>query len=131
MARKRILLIDDYAPFAASLRIALSSDHDVEVLCSGAEALARLRDPWFDAVLCDVVMPGISGIELFQRVRAASPHLADRFVFLTAGAISEEATAFLAQTGNPIVYKPFELQALCGTLAELWADKATSTRGAA
>ncbi|MHB8873912.1 MAG: response regulator [Myxococcaceae bacterium] len=128
MARKRILLVDDYAPFATSLGMALSVEHDVEVTGSGAEALASLETPGFDAVLCDVMMPGMSGIEVYQKVQQASPRLAKRFVFLTAGVLSEEAHTFLAEAGNPTMRKPFELQALCETLAQLWSDEAPRGR---
>ena len=130
MARKRILLIDDYGPFATSLSLALSAEHDVEVTLTGEEALARLDGLRYDAVLCDVVMPDVSGVDVYRRVRQSSPALARRFVFLTAGAVSPAAQAFLDQSDNLVLRKPFQLQALSDTLARLWADEAAS-RGAA
>ena len=130
MARKRILLIDDYGPFAMSLSLALSPDHLVEVKLSALEALARLDRPRYDAVLCDVVMPVLSGIELYQRVLCSCPALADRFIFLTAGATTPEAQRFLTRSGTPVVQKPFELCTLTNALECLWA-RAARVRGVA
>jgi CheY-like chemotaxis protein len=120
------MLVDDYGPFAMSLSLALAPDFDVEVKLSGLEALARLGRPRFDAVLCDVVMPDLSGIDLYQRVHVSCPELAERFVFLTAGAITPADQRFLAQTGLPVVRKPFDLSALVDTLEKLWARVARS-----
>jgi CheY-like chemotaxis protein len=116
--RKRILLVDDYLPFLASLRLALSMEHDVTVASSGDEALAALKsEQGFDAVLCDLSMPGVSGMELFRRV---NPEVARRFVFLTGGGVTGESERFLAEVVNPTLRKPFDVRALSQTLARMW-----------
>ena len=120
MARRKILLIDDYRPFVASLRLALSADFEIEIADSMNEGLDRLRKSAFDAVLCDVLIPGGSGIDLFRQVQAASLPVATRFVFLTGGGTSDDAEAFLAQVANPTLRKPFSLPALLSTLGRLF-----------
>ena len=63
----------------------------------------------FDVVLCDVVMPDVSGPQVYEAVRERHPRLADRFVFITGDPLHEKASAFLATIANPVLTKPFEL----------------------
>ncbi len=122
MGRKRILLVDDYAAFANSLRLALLDAHDVVVATSGEQALAELQRSAFDVVLCDLMMPVISGAELHQRIAAQWPGLERRMIFMTGGSYTHETNQFLRQVTNPRLEKPFpvdELRALLETTAEL------------
>lgn len=122
--RGRVLLIDDEEIVARSLARALSEQHEVERIGDAREALARLLEgPVPDAVLCDVMMPDMTGIELYEVVCARRPALAPRFVFLTAGATSEEARAFLADPDRRVIYKPIfdvsKLRALVARVVDL------------
>lgn len=119
--RGRVLLIDDEEIVARSLARALSEQHEVERIGDAREALARLLDgPAPDAVLCDVMMPDMTGIELYEVACARRPALAPRFVFLTAGATSEEARAFLADPDRRVVYKPiFDVSKLRALVARV------------
>ena len=92
-------------------------DHDVVWVQSGSAALERLLDPEVevDLVLCDLMMPEMSGPELYHRVRDARPELLSRIVFVTGGAFSDDARALLRDEQPRVLYKPFgkdELQAL-------------------
>ena len=83
-------------------------DHDVVVAPSGRDALEILRrDDDFDAILCDVMMPDLTGADVHQEIARESPSLAARFVFVTGGAFGERANAHVASTKQPIVTKPF------------------------
>ena len=74
------------------------------------DALGVLRSGQeFDVVFCDLMMPGMSGIELFERVRAEHPGIERRIVFMTGGAATPLASAFLASVDNRRVEKPFSL----------------------
>ena len=107
--KARVLVIDDEPQVARSIARSLASRFDVSVSGSGTEALERLeRGEDFDAVVCDLMMPGLSGQALHERVAARWPELAGRFVFLTGGAFGGEAQAFLAATRSAVVLKPFE-----------------------
>jgi len=104
----RILIVDDYAPFARSLRLMLSADHEVEVASGGAEAQTLLRaSPRYDVVLCDLLMPGLTGMELYESLRRERPGDEARILFMTGGAHTEEARQFLARVPNPCLEKPF------------------------
>ena len=106
--RRRVLIVDDEAPVVRLLRRLLVEDHDVVVAPSGRDALETLRrDDDFDAILCDVMMPDLTGADVHQEIARESPSLAARFVFVTGGAFGERAKAHVASTKQPIVTKPF------------------------
>jgi CheY-like chemotaxis protein len=107
--RSRILIVDDEAPVAHLLRRVLGKEHDVVIAASGGEALATLRaDPGFDAILCDVMMPDLTGADVHRTIELESPALARRFVFVSGGAFGERARAYVDATKQPMVVKPFE-----------------------
>src|SRR5690606_32530132 len=82
----RVLVVDDEPMLARAVKRALDS-FAVEVVTDGEEALALLEnEPTFDVILCDLMMPRVSGAELFRRVSSQNPHLSQRFVFMTGGA---------------------------------------------
>jgi signal transduction histidine kinase/CheY-like chemotaxis protein len=116
--RLRLLLVDD-EPTLARLLPRTLRDHAVVVRRDPLAALEQLqRDQDFDAVLCDVAMPGMSGPELHERVGEFAPVLATRFVFLTGGATTPALAARLAAAGAPQLLKPFAREEL---LAAVWA----------
>jgi CheY-like chemotaxis protein len=85
----------------------------VDAAISAAEALARLRSgERFDIIFCDLMMPEMSGMELYEMLERELPEVAKRVVFLTGGAFAPKARTFLEQVKNPRVYKPFEVSAL-------------------
>lgn len=111
--RGRILIIDDEPAVARSTARVLTRDHDVFVENEGARALERLlSDQQFDVILCDLAMPGISGADLYETISSTRPELATRFVFLTGGAFSREARAFLDGVSNVSLQKPFSIDSL-------------------
>jgi CheY-like chemotaxis protein len=105
-----VLVIDDDRQVASVVRRALAAEHDVVVETDGRAARDRLiGGETFDLILCDLSMPELSGIDLYEAVLAARPEVASRMVFLTGGAIGERTRAFLAETTIAIVEKPFTL----------------------
>jgi CheY-like chemotaxis protein len=105
----RILVVEDEDAVAAGLRLLLEQEYHVDVAHTGQEALAKLSSgAAFDAVLCDLMMPGMSGIELFHVLASTSPGVEEKLVFMTGGAFTPEAEAFLEEVTNPRVEKPFD-----------------------
>jgi CheY-like chemotaxis protein len=88
----------------------------VMVASGGAEALAYMGQHTFDAVFCDVMMPSMTGMDLFTEVRRRFPKLAERFVFITGGAFTPEARAFLEQNDTVWLQKPFSPKDLIAAL---------------
>jgi PAS domain S-box-containing protein len=117
--RTRVLIVEDEPALALALERAIADLHDALVVPGGHEALGVLsRDDRFEVVLCDLMMPGMSGIELFDEIRARAPRLADRFVFLTGGTQTGRIRDFLSAAHRPWLEKPFDAQELRQILEE-------------
>jgi PAS domain S-box-containing protein len=111
--RGRILVVDDDEPVRASVCRILRGEHDVFAVASAREALERVRQGGhFDVILCDVMMPEMSGMDLYAEMEQAFPEAARRIVFMTGGAFSPRAREFLERVGNPRIEKPFDVQEL-------------------
>jgi PAS domain S-box-containing protein len=106
--RGRVLVVDDEPFVLRTLDRILSPLHEVALASSAAEALARIADGvQFDAVLCDLMMPGMNGMEFYRELQRRSPELASRVVFVTGGALVDQVRSFLEAAGAPVVEKPF------------------------
>ena len=111
-ALPRILIVDDEPMIGTTLRVLLSDDHDVVLAESGRDARAHLEEERFDLVLCDLMMPGVSGMDLHRWLSDRSPELARRMVFMTGGVFTDEAREFLDGVPNPRIEKPFDTKQL-------------------
>src|SRR6266571_3189944 len=110
--RLHVLVVDDEASVRVALQRYLSSKgHEVETTASGREALARMREDAFDAVIIDMRMPDVSGEQLFGELKARDPSYAERVIFTTGQLVDDSVRTFLASTGRPCVPKPFEFSA--------------------
>ncbi|HYQ01399.1 MAG TPA: ATP-binding protein [Polyangiaceae bacterium] len=105
--RARVLVIDDEPAILRAFRRVLSA-HEVVSASSGPEAMAKLADGRrFDAIFCDVMMPEMSGVEVYQRIREQHPGQEHKLVFMTGGAFAELAAHFIESVDNPKLKKPF------------------------
>ena len=111
-ARARVLVVDDEALIGSTIRRILSGVQ-VEVLTDPRQALARLLEGEpYDLILCDLMMPELTGMDLHAALQAARPAAAARMAFMTGGAFTERARDFLETCGAPQVHKPFSPQGL-------------------
>jgi PAS domain S-box-containing protein len=112
--RGRVLIIEDQEALALTLSRLLASTHEVEIASRVSVAVAKLApgEPPFDAVLCDMLMPDGTGIDVFERTIAERPELAGRFVFMTGGAFTEDVAEFLERVPNARLEKPFAMAEL-------------------
>jgi PAS domain S-box-containing protein len=116
--RGRLLIIDDEEKVGHALACVLRADHDVEVSADPRAIAERLlAGERFDVILCDLVMPGMTGMELYATVAKKVPEQARRFVFVTGGAFTPAATDFIGRVSNAILEKPYDLRALNAALA--------------
>ncbi len=112
-ARARVLVVDDEPLVADMLRRTLSDGHDVTVATDARTALDFvLSGAEFDLIFCDLLMPRMSGMDLYTALRAQRPGVEERIVFMTGGAFTERAAAFLAAVPNRKMSKPFDLTEL-------------------
>jgi PAS domain S-box-containing protein len=120
--RGRILVVDDEPMIGQAIRRTLQQEHEVISLTSAREACERLLGgERFDLILCDVMMPEMSGVDLHQVLSGSSPELAERMVFLTGGAFTPVAREFLGRVRNRRMDKPFSSQELRDVVQALLA----------
>jgi CheY-like chemotaxis protein len=126
--RGRILVIDDEAAVGRTLSLVLQPEYDVTVVTSAEEALVTLRDAAhgasFNVILCDLVMPGMSGQDLFQAARDELPGIESRFIFMSGGYSSVRAEEFPRTVPNHLFEKPFDLNLVRRTLREFVSAQA-------
>ncbi len=114
----RILICDDDPMVARAIRRHLSV-HDVHVVSGGQQALDWLDgDEDVDLVLCDMMMPEVSGMDVYDRVAGSLPHLAQRFVFMSGGVFTERAVALKATPGVRFIKKPISIDDLRAVVRE-------------
>jgi CheY-like chemotaxis protein len=111
--RGRILVIDDEVAVGRTLHRLLGSQHDVTVVSDGHQALDLFAGgTHFDIVICDLTMPELSGIDIFEHCQKRLPELAQRFVFMTGGTFTPASREFLDSVSNVFIEKPFDLQTI-------------------
>jgi PAS domain S-box-containing protein len=117
LRRGRLLIVDDNVNVARSLAILLS-DHDVEIAVDPRAAANRvLAGEHFDIIFCDLMMPQMTGMELYAMIAEKLPKQTERFVFVTGGAFTPAAREFVASVANTVLEKPFDQEALAAVLA--------------
>jgi signal transduction histidine kinase/CheY-like chemotaxis protein len=117
---RRILLVDDEAAVGRSLQMLLAPETEVVAVLSAEEALARLaRGERFDAIVCDLMMPQSSGMQLYEQLASVAPDCVSRIIFMTGGAFTPQAREFLARLDRPHLEKPFSEQELRDAIARV------------
>jgi CheY-like chemotaxis protein len=117
-----ILLVDDEGCIRVSLsRVLARAGYAVTLAASGAEALQRVRAERYEAVICDLRMPGLSGIALFDQLQQAAPDLAGRILVASGDLSQPDTTVFLERTGAPTLLKPYAIRDLLEALRRMRA----------
>jgi CheY-like chemotaxis protein len=116
--RFRLLIVDDELRLARSLA-ALLSFHDVEIASNVEDALALIEKKPFDCILCDLMMPTLSGMDLHAELARRGAGDEDRMIFMTGGAFTARAREFIAKVSNPVLEKPFSADAVETLVASL------------
>jgi two-component system NtrC family sensor kinase len=118
--RLRVLVIDDQPSFLVSLRLAMQELIEIHEEGSARAALARLRKgEHFDAIVCDLMMPDLSGMDFHDQLSSDLPSLLPKVIYMTGGAYTPKAREFLQSVSNASIEKPFlpeELEALLARL---------------
>lgn len=122
-----ILVIDDEAMVGRSIERALRG-HQVTVLSHGREAIERILEDDYDVILCDLMMPEVTGMDVYDKVREASPGMEERIVFMTGGAFTPRGREFLDRIPNDQLEKPFELAAIRQLVRKRVSDRKASKR---
>jgi CheY-like chemotaxis protein len=124
--RGRILVVDDEEDLRDVLKKVLGANHDVLTLASGKAAQELLKqDRNFDLILCDLMMPELSGMDLHEWLATVDLPLAERIVFISGGAFTPKAASYLAGLKNLRLEKPFHLASLNSLVAQRLQAKAS------
>jgi PAS domain S-box-containing protein len=113
LRRGRVLVIDAETQVAHAMARILGRDHEVFLETCGKEALVRLDEgEAFDVVFCDVHLPDLSGIEIYEALIGRRPEVAQRLVFLTTDDTAHHSKRFLESIPNVSLSKPFATESL-------------------
>jgi PAS domain S-box-containing protein len=122
----KLLVIDDEPLIRTLVAKLLAGRYLVTAVGSVRAALAALNDDaTFDLVLCDLMMPGESGIDFYGVVQRMYPDLIPRLAFITGGAVTPVTSKFLDTAARPVLSKPFTLDSLLAFVDGLIAARAT------
>jgi two-component system cell cycle sensor histidine kinase/response regulator CckA len=116
--RLRVLVIDDEPQVRQAMKGLLATEHDVDIVGDGESALAMVAAATYDVILCDLMMPRMSGREVYERIRTQWPGLERRVVFVTGGAFVPALASFLESVDNLRLRKPFAIDQVLALVRE-------------
>ena len=110
---KSVMVVDDEIHISELIADVLSRyGANVHVSNSGSDAYERLRTREYSLVICDQLMPGLSGQSLYRLMESTNPSMNQRFLFMTGDVINNQARQFFSHTGVQYLRKPFRIQDL-------------------
>ena len=117
---RAVLLVDDEGCIRASVsRLLERAGYVVTLAASGAEALMCVRAERYMAVICDLRMPGLSGIALFDQLQQVAPGIAGRILVASGDLSQPDTRLFLERSGAPTLLKPYRTQDLLEALKRM------------
>jgi len=120
--RATVLVIDDEPLILKAISNILSNEHQVVCEPSSVAALDRFRrGERFDIVLCDLMMPQVTGIDVYDVLAEIAPKQAQKMLFLTGGAFTARAQAFVERMPHVMIEKPFSHATLIARVRQMVA----------
>jgi DNA-binding response OmpR family regulator len=117
LSRAKVLIVDDEASVARALARLIGPDHDVQVESDGRAAIRRICSEDYDLVFCDIMMPDVTGMDVYDTVRSRRPGSERLLVFMTGGAFTARAHEFRKSVRNRFIDKPFDLSVIRSLLS--------------
>ncbi|MFU8804488.1 MAG: ATP-binding protein [Bradymonadaceae bacterium] len=121
--RARVLIIDDEIQMGNALRRLFLGEHDVSCVTRAEDVFDTLKEHTFDVLLCDLRMPGVTGITLYEKLGRRYPRYLKRMAFVTAGPTSASEQSFLARVAIPVLSKPFDTLELRSLIQRFAGDE--------
>ena len=114
MSRKRILFIDDDHELLSVLNEIFSADYDCASFTNAPDALSEIRSSElsFDCIVCDLMMPGMNGLQFYEELKNIQPSLLTHIIFLTGGSFTHETDIFLSQPNIYHCEKPVQIKTI-------------------
>jgi signal transduction histidine kinase/CheY-like chemotaxis protein len=121
---KKILVVDDEEFILQMIKEELvRHGYDVVTVVNGESALGEIRAKKFDAIVCDLKMPGLNGRQVYERLREENPDMSRRMAFVTGDIVGDQLRDFLEAEKRPCLTKPFSLGDLRQTVKHLLAER--------
>jgi len=119
---KAILVVDDDKQLASALQWILADENYlVDIAFDGEEALTKVKVHDYNAVICDMKMPGMRGDAFYLKAREVCPSVSDRLIFITGFATDPHVTSFFNRHEVKYLVKPFPIQGLISCVKELFS----------
>ena len=109
--KNKIMVVESSEPVRALLEMVFRYDGSVHSTDDGADALFRLNTGYFDFVISDIELPGMSGVEMFRKASEQDDDLCNRILFFTS-TVTREESAFLRTQRIPVMEKPGNITSL-------------------
>lgn len=117
---KRVLIVDDEIEMVEMLFNLLKSDgYRVDTARNGRLALEKIQVRDYEVIICDVKMPVMNGIQLYEILKKRKPRMAERIIFISGDIINRETIRFLKTCGCMYLGKPFKIETLRRSVAHL------------
>jgi DNA-binding response OmpR family regulator len=115
---KRILVVEDTEPIANALAMLLGKYGAVDITYNGQEALMQVALHYYDAIVSDIHMPFMNGIEFYKAAIEIDSTIKNRFMFLTSS-FSEEHLNFFINNNLPYLFKPARAEEVESLIEEI------------
>lgn len=115
---KRLLIVDDTSSVAQFLSLMFKKDFIVETAGNGKEGLKKINDQRFDAIISDIKMPIMNGVDFFSEAVKKEPDIKKRFLFFS-GAVDQELAEFFETNNLDYILKPAPINELRLKVAEI------------
>tara|TARA_R110002073_G_scaffold74100_2_gene181023 strand:- start:11284 stop:12831 length:1548 start_codon:yes stop_codon:yes gene_type:complete len=122
IAAVSVLVVDDEDLILRSLGRMLRREYLVDVCSSGELALEMIVEGNYDVILCDIMMPGLSGVALYERLAEICPEARERIIFISAGTFTDKTQSFADGTSQPVLLKPVRRNDLRRAIESLLHD---------
>lgn len=123
----RIAIVDDDALVLAALARRLRG-HEVTTVTRAVELVEMIRaGREFDAIVSDMMMPEMTGADLYDAIHELAPCLAVRVIFITGGTTTAATSAFLRNTSQPVLMKPLDHEAFLAAIERVARESPPTT----
>ncbi len=117
---RKILILDDDQWFTNLLVELLQTQHfQTKTVDNGVEGIKEIMNSDFDVILCDIMMPNLSGDMFYVAVQRTKPHLCKRFIFMSGHKGNPKIEAFIKSINGKVLWKPFELHQLTEAIRDV------------
>jgi CheY-like chemotaxis protein len=121
LERPKVLVVDDERELGIALERRLRRQCDVSFVTTARDALTLLANESVDVILCDLMMPDMTGLDLLEEISRTRVEYTSKVVFMTGGVFTPHIRDALRSVKNPRIDKPVDIEALQLLIREVMA----------